>query len=250
MSTRDAVAALKRLGLPNYQARVFVALQELGTGTAQDVSDTSEVPRSQVYGAADALVERGLAELVESSPKQYRAVSLDAARSQLTERLERERDEAFDHLEALRTSAPDRETDGAVATLRGRRPIDDRIVDLVAAAEDSVFLVAPAERSITDDIEAALRDRADAGLAVTVLSAEPDARERFADAPIRVLVMDDDHPADFAGRALMVDDETVLLAAATDGGSGEEAMWTEHSSIGRILARFMQSGVDSGMNRN
>ncbi|QDX41071.1 TrmB family transcriptional regulator [Salarchaeum sp. JOR-1] len=249
MSTRDAVAALKRLGLPNYQARVFVALQELGTATAQEVSDASEVPRSQVYGAADALVERGLAELVESSPKQYRAVSLDAARTQLTERLERERDAAFDHLEDLRTTATNRETTGAVATLRGRQPISDRIADLVADAAESVFLVAPAERSITDGIAAALRDRAADGLAVTVLSAEPSARERFANAPIRVLVMDDDHPADFAGRALMVDDETVLLAAATDGGSGEEAMWTEHSSIGRILARFMQSGVDSGMNR-
>ncbi|MEE6210274.1 helix-turn-helix domain-containing protein [Salarchaeum sp. III] len=249
MSTRDAVAALKRLGLPNYQARVFVALQELGTATAQEVSDASDVPRSQVYGAADALVDRGLAELVESSPKQYRAVSLDAARTQLTERLERERDEAFDHLEDLRATATDRETTGAVATLRGRQPINDRIADLIADAAESVFLVAPAERSITDSIEAALRDQAADGLAVTVLSAEPSALERFADAPIRVLVMDDDHPADFAGRALMVDDETVLLAAATDGGSGEEAMWTEHSSIGRILARFMQSGVDSGMNR-
>lgn len=81
------------------------------------------------------------------------------------------------------------------------------------------------------------------------VSVRESARERFADVPIRVLVMDDDHPADFAGRALMVDDETVLLAAATDGGSGEEAMWAEHSSIGRILARFMQAGVDSGVNR-
>jgi hypothetical protein len=27
-------------------------------------------------------------------------------------------------------------------------------------------------------------------------------------------------------------------------------MWTADSSIGRILAQFMQSGIDSGMERN
>lgn len=250
MSTQDAVAALKRLGLPNYQARVFVALQQLGTGTAQDVSDVSEVPRSQVYGAADDLVERGLAELAETSPKQYRPVSLDAARAQLTTRLERERDRAFENLDALRTESPDRDADHAVSTLRGRQPIDERVVALVEDAASAVAFVAPEARSLSPRIEDALRERADEGVAVTVVTAAEALRERFADSPVRVVVMGEDNPGDFAGRALMVDDETVLLAVATeDDAVREEAMWTAGSSIGRILAQFMQSGVESGTSR-
>ncbi|MDZ7746040.1 MAG: hypothetical protein U5K28_05830 [Halobacteriales archaeon] len=35
----------------------------------------------------------------------------------------------------------------------------------------------------------------------------------------------------------------------TDDAVGEEAMWTSESSIGRLLARFMQSGIDFGMDR-
>jgi hypothetical protein len=63
--------------------------------------------------------------------------------------------------------------------------------------------------------------------------------------------MSEDNPADFAGRALMVDDSTVLLAVETDDDAlGEEAMWTADSRIGRILAQFMQSGMDSGTDRN
>jgi hypothetical protein len=63
--------------------------------------------------------------------------------------------------------------------------------------------------------------------------------------------MGEDNPADFAGRALMVDADTVLLSVATDdGATDEEAMWTAESSIGRILGEFMQSGMESGRDRN
>lgn len=251
MSTRDAVAALKRLGLPNYQARVFVALQQLGTGTAQEISGVSEVPRSQVYGAADDLVERGLVELTESSPKRYRPVRLSAAREQLTDRLERERERAFENLAELQTTPPERADDGAVSTLRGRRPIDDRIAELIESADSSAVFVAPSENSLSETIETTLRERAAEGVAVTVVTAEESGRERFADSSINVIVMGEDNPADFAGRTLMVDDSTVLLAVATGGDTvAEEAMWTAGSSIGRILAQFMQSGIESGKNRH
>ncbi len=249
MSTRDAVDALERLGLSNYEARVFAALQRLGTGTAQQISDDSEVPRSQVYGAADDLVERGLVELVASSPKEYRPVSLETAREQLGQRLERERDRAFENLAELRTETDDGDSGGAVATLRGRQPIDDRIDDLLRRAEGQVVFVAPDSRSIPAGLAETLRERARDGVAVVVVTAEPSQRERFADCPVRVFVMDEDNPGDFAGRALMVDDRSVLLSAVTDDAVGEEAMWTADSSIGRILAQFMQSGIDSGMER-
>ncbi|WP_053948275.1 TrmB family transcriptional regulator [Halolamina sediminis] len=249
MSTRDAVDALKRLGLSNYEARVFAALQRLGTGTAQEISDVSEVPRSQVYGAADDLLERGLVELVASSPKEYRPVSLETAREQLGQRLERERDRAFENLAELRTEGDDGDTGGTVATLRGRQPIDDRVGDLLRTATDRVVFVAPDARSIPAALAETLRERAREGVAVIVVTAEPDQRERFADSPVRVFVMDEDNPGDFAGRALMVDGDTVLLSATTDDAVGEEAMWTAESSIGRILAQFMQSGIDSGMER-
>ena len=250
MSTRDAVDALKRLGLSNYEARVFVALQRLGTGTAQAISDVSEVPRSQVYGAADALVDRGLAELVASSPKEYRPVSLEAAREQLTDRLARERDRAFENLTELRSEAETGGSGGAVATLRGRQPIDDRIADLIRAAEERVVFVAPEARSVPESLAETLRARARDGVAVVVVTAEPSERERFEGSPVRVFVMDEDNPGDFAGRALMVDTATVLLSVTTDDAVGEEAMWTAESSIGHILAQFMQSGIDSGMDRN
>ena len=157
MSEREAVEALRTLGLSNYEAQVFVALQQLGSGTAQEVSELSEVPRSQVYGAADNLADKGLIEVVEASPKAYRPVELSTARGLLTKRLEQETARAFDHLESIRVAEAD-STDGQdVSTLRGRRPIDDRITTLVRSARNTVVFVSPTAEATTTDIVDALR---------------------------------------------------------------------------------------------
>lgn len=250
MSVDDAVDALKRLGLPTYEARVFVALQEIGSGTAQAISDRSDVPRSQVYGAAENLAERGLVEITESSPKSYRPVKLSTARELFTERLEAEQERAFQTLDSLRATEPEPHTGQDVSTLRGRRPIDDRISSLISEAERRVVLVAPSTEALTEGIESALREAGMHGREVTVVTADRPIKERFAAEAVEVVVMSADNPADFAGRALMVDEGIVLLAAETeDAPVDEEALWTGDSQIGRILAQFMRSGMESGRGR-
>ena len=251
MSEREAVESLRTLGLSNYEAQVFVALQRLGGGTAQEVSDLSEVPRSQVYGAADSLAERGLVEVIKSSPKTYRPVALSTARTLLTERLEREASRAFDRLESLRATETDHPDGQDVSTLRGRQPIDDRITTLVRSADHTAVFVSPTASATTADIADALRAVGGDGADVTVVTADRSLENRFVDDPVTVFVMSEDNPADFAGRALMVDDRTVLLAADTDDAPvEEEALWTGDSSIGRILAAFMRSGMESGRDRH
>lgn len=251
MSEREAVEALRTLGLANYEAQVFVALQQLRSGTAQEVSDLSEVPRSQVYGAADNLADRGLVEVIQSSPKTYRPVELSTARTLLAERLERETSRAFDRLESLRATETDRVDGQDVSTLRGRQPIDDRITALVRSADHTVVFVSPTAGATTDAIADALRDTGTDGADVTVVTADRSLDDRFTGDPVNVFVMSEDNPADFAGRALMVDDRTVLLAAETDDALvQEEALWTGDSSIGRILAAFMRSGMESGRDRH
>jgi len=52
-----AIEQLERFGMSAYAARTFVALASLGT--ARDVSQVSEVPRTRVYDAIDELQDRG-----------------------------------------------------------------------------------------------------------------------------------------------------------------------------------------------
>ncbi|WP_115865384.1 TrmB family transcriptional regulator [Halorussus litoreus] len=257
MSAHEAVEALKELGLSNYEAQVFVALQRLGTGTAQEVSQLSDVPRSQVYGAADDLADRGLLEVVESSPKQYRPVSLPTAREQLRARVEREHERAFDNLDALRDEHADRADEGSVSTLHGRHAIHERVVDLVERADDRVILVAGVAELLSDEVVAALRDRADDGASVLVLTTDPAVEELLDGFGGRVVVTSrertgesSDGAGGFTGRTLLVDDATVLLSVVADEDSPEPfeetALWTAETRIGHILAAFVHAGMQSG----
>jgi len=251
MSAHEAVEALRELGLSNYEARVFVALQRLGTGTAQAVARASEVPRSQVYGAADDLAARGLVEVVESSPKEYRPVGLDRAREQLRERVERQHERAFDNLEAVRGDHADHASGSAVATLHGHDPIQDRVAALVATAEEAVFLVGARTGDLHADVLAALDERAADGVDVTVVTGDAELGDRLAGA--RVVHSPASGDEGYAGCTLLVDDATVLLSVPADGDHAEPydevAMWTANTSIGRILARFVHAGMQAGIER-
>ncbi len=248
MSAQDAVAALKRLGLETYEAEVFVALQRLGTGTTREISEVSAVPRSQVYGAADALAERGLVEVVESSPKAFRPVSLDAARDHLQRQLDREQDRAFENLRELRTDESDSGGTQEVSTVRGRQPVGERAAAVISRAEELIIFVAPAKAQLSPAIDERLRERAAAGVDVTLVTADPAVEDRFDDESIQVVLMAEDSPADYTGRTLMVDDDTVLLSVVTEDEPVDEmAMWTAETPIANILAQFVHSGMEAGI---
>ncbi|WP_256290702.1 TrmB family transcriptional regulator [Halobellus inordinatus] len=130
ISEHEAVESLERLGLSNYAAQVFVALQSLNVGTAKQIHEETDVPRSQEYGAAEELADFGLVEIQKSTPKRYRPVSLDTARGQFAERLKREADRAFSFLKAQRETQVDGEMRGDVWITHGRDPVHHRVGNL------------------------------------------------------------------------------------------------------------------------
>ncbi|WP_224336759.1 TrmB family transcriptional regulator [Haloprofundus halobius] len=252
---RDVEEALERLGLTNYEARVFVALHRLGTGTAKDIHDLAGVPRSQVYGAAEDLEARGLVELQQSTPKRYRPVSLDAAKELLTARLERERDRAFDALAELRREEHGEETRDDVWTVRGRKPIDDRTVDLVHRAETRIVFGADSLDLLSDDVMTALRERAAAGLDVHVVSASAAVREQFDEIDaVGIAAPPADSPGDFTGRVILADDDIFLLSVLYEGDGSEPpeetAIWSAGTAMAAVLTRAAGNGIDALVGRN
>src|SRR6056297_593921 len=75
----QAIELLQQLGLKEYEAKSFVALARRQSGTAKDISETSEVPRTRVYDAIRVLETKGLVETQHSIPQVFRAVSIDEA---------------------------------------------------------------------------------------------------------------------------------------------------------------------------
>lgn len=252
MDEDDAITALEDLGLSNYEAKVFAALQRLGAATARDVHRATDVPRSQVYGAAESLQERGLVEVQQSEPIQYRPVSLEAARSQLRGEFERNQQQAFDYLESARQQRGDSDEEREdIWTVHGRASIDGRVEELVAEAERRVvFATGPdaVDGRIADRIADRLREQANSGVEVVVVGEEP-FHPAFADSEVRVVRFTPDPPKDDApvSRVVVVDDETVLLSVRDERGDPEldeeTAIWSSKTGIAAVLIQLIDGGL-------
>jgi sugar-specific transcriptional regulator TrmB len=243
----DAVAALQRLGLSNYEAQVFIALQRVDSGTVRDVAELTEVPRSQVYGAAEDLAERGLIDVQQSNPIQYRAVGIEEARTRLRERLEREEERAFEYIETARNErTAEAETQEDIWTVRGRDTVTDRVEQLVAGADDRVVHGVRTPSMLDGGVLDALVAAADRGVDVTVVSANEAVHDRVGDIPDVTVRTAPDAPGDQrSARVLVVDADTLLLSVRGGGDVEDEAaIWSAETGFATVLVGILETWFD------
>ncbi|SDR16558.1 TrmB family transcriptional regulator [Natronobacterium texcoconense] len=241
----EAVEAFERLGLTSYEAKVFIALHRLGTGTARDVARIADVPRSQVYSVAESLEDRGLLELQQSSPIRYRPVSLEEAQKTLQERFECERDRAFEYVDDVRQESTVEETQEDIWTVRGRDRVDDRVVDLLSGAEDRIVFGTRLPQLVTERIERTLEERATDDVTVTAVSRAARVRNRLGalegvtiDSP--PVYRESDQRS---GRIVIADDDSILLSVVGDDGT-ETAIWSSGSLFASVLVQLIEAGEE------
>lgn len=70
-TTMNLEKELQEVGLPEKEARVYIAMLELGRATAQDIAKKSEVNRATTYFVLENLMKKGLASAIDEGPKQY-----------------------------------------------------------------------------------------------------------------------------------------------------------------------------------
>ena len=254
---QTAVELLQELGLKEYEARCFVALSRRPRGTAKEVSEISEVPRTRVYDAIRVLETKGLVEVQHSSPKQFRAVSVDEAIRAIRAEYE-ERTEAL--REALRSLEPadfaeETEVTHEVWSLSGSASIDGRVEQLIDKATEEVIIVSRHGSVFSEELLDRLRTATDRGVDVVVGTWDESIRERIEtdlpDAEVFVSGMEvltespfSDDETDL-GRLLLVDQSALLVSSFADDGGGERAVFGRGFDNGlvAVMRRLMATGV-------
>jgi sugar-specific transcriptional regulator TrmB len=254
----EAIEVLQQLGLKEYEARCFVGLARLETGTAKKLSDITEVPRTRVYDAIRVLEAQGLVEIQHSSPQRFRAVSLDEAtetlRDQYDDRVERLRDalETVEHVGDVEEESPVQQ----VWSMAGQDGVENRANQLMEDAEDEVVLVVGEESLLTEDLletlngldpsvellvgalTKSLEDRIKAGVprATTFISG---LEWLHGDAPSK----GDEETA--IGRLLLVDRSAFLVSSIVPQTREEQAIFGEGFGNGLVVIarRLMAQGL-------
>ncbi|WP_254839100.1 TrmB family transcriptional regulator [Natronomonas marina] len=260
----QAIELLQQLGLKEYEAKSFVALARRQRGTAKDISETSEVPRTRVYDAIRVLESKGLVETQHSNPQVFRAVTIDEAvdtlQSEYVERTETLRDA----LGGLEPTEEDRTVDATheVWALSGDQGLTSRTRQLVEDATSEVILVIGHEGIFTDQLAGQLRAARERGVNVIVGAVDEELRDEIRDAlpGVEVFVSGLDwlsgspFPSDDTeiSRLLLADREAILVSSFTetdvDGRRHEQGVFGRGFDNGlvAIVRRLMATGLPVG----
>lgn len=253
-SISKAVEVLQQLGLKEYEAKCFVGLSRLSTGTAKQLSEVTDVPRTRVYDAIRVLEAQGLVEIQHSSPQQFRAVPIEEATETLRDRYE-ERVErvgrALEDTESLDPGAD--EPAHEVWTLRGAEAIGNRTTQLVEEATEEVILVlgheSLAEAHLSETLgsvgnEVALYVGAvDEPLREALQELVPGA-ETFVSG-LEWLKSEDTETDPAVGRILLVDKSTMLVSTVTAAEGEDHAVYAKGFTNGIVVVarRLMTRGI-------
>ncbi len=254
-NVEEAVRVLKKLGLKEYEARCFVGLSRLDTGTAKKLSELTDVPRTRVYDAIRVLEAQGLVEIQHSSPQRFRAAPLREAtetlRDQYEERVERLRD-ALDTVDVV--DGDDESPVQQVWTMTGRTAIENRTGELIRDATNEIVLVIGDESLLTDDLVDTLNEVSN-GVELIVgaltTSLQDQVQSAVPDATTFVSGLEWLHGTDATegetaiGRLLLVDRSTILVSSIMPDTRQEQAIFGEGFGNGLVVIsrRLMAHGL-------
>lgn len=157
METQQLRHALENTGLTQYEASAYVALVELGTASAVEIADASDVPQARIYDVLRDLESDGYVETYEQE-------SLHARAHDPSEVL----DDLHDYAETITDAAAEIErrwerpelADHKVSVVKRFETVLDRARDAIRTAENEIeaALTPDTFRELSDVLEGA-RDR-------------------------------------------------------------------------------------------
>jgi len=137
---------LRKMGLTQYQVKVYAGLVSLGYTTAYQISYVTKVPYPKVYNALDYLKEMGLVEVSRGRPKRFRAKPPLEAITSLQDGFVRGLKTSLkDTISELKTvySTIDLTEERGVWNIVGRRNVLSQMKGLLRASKERALMAFP-----------------------------------------------------------------------------------------------------------
>ncbi len=223
----DLIERLTELGFSPNEGRVYVALLQRPSATGYELAKAAGLPRANVYQVLAGLLAKNAIQRVADSPSRYVAHTP----ADVLGRIKRETMARCDALTAdLEALSPPAEPT-AFWTLRGRDAVVERVMTLVAEAEDRIAICLWA-----DDLAwlgVPLREAHRAGCHV-VINLFGDTELEFGE------IYRHEDPSKVVGGHLLTlaVDSNAALVAALDEPSG--AVYTSHPGLVRLVEKLIR----------
>jgi HTH-type transcriptional regulator, sugar sensing transcriptional regulator len=223
----ETIDSLRKLGLNQYEARAYCALNKFGEHTAGQLSETAEVPRPRVYDVLERLQGKGFVAIQQGRPVKYRALPIGEAVVTLRKHRETDLTKEIEAIEKIgeklssKLAAPEStnslDKKNKVWLLKGREAIYSKIGNMIESSNEHVLISSHAD-GMKRKLKAhkkVLNSARNRGVKIRVVSpiqkrqAEKIAHEvNSMELPTRMVVADDQSMLFLSGRKASADEET------------------------------------------
>ncbi|MXV62912.1 TrmB family transcriptional regulator [Natronorubrum sp. JWXQ-INN-674] len=252
----EAVKSLDKLGLTEYEARCFVALTRISRGTAKEISQVADIPRSRVYDTIERLERKGLVHVQQTDPREYKAVSVETACRRIREDYDSRINAAENALGQL--EEPDTQDDEGMWAISQKEHVSQRVSTFLDDAEEAIHYLVPATEVVDQRIFDGLQSAVDRGVAVYIEVPTEDDQDEFTEAVsgANVVVSSDiattsEVYSEWPGQLLMSDQQAVVASGLKESDLpdviNEMAVWTYGRDHG--FAVWMRELLDNRLER-
>ncbi|OUJ18955.1 Sugar-specific transcriptional regulator TrmB [Methanonatronarchaeum thermophilum] len=247
-----AIKNLEDLGLSSYEAKTFIALHRLGRGTAREIYRVSDVPRSQIYGAAEQLEKKGLIEIQRSKPMKFRPVGIDEAEKKLDQEFKHKKQTALSYVENVQSDLFDEtEEKEDVWTIHGYETVTRRIIEIIQDAREYIIISISRENLFSEEIIEKTKEKSKEGVKINILTNNQESPTKFNGNKNIKLVKTPKNiqRKDTGGRVVVADGDTTLLSVINQKKEihqpeYESAIWSQKTGFSKVLVQMIESWLD------
>ena len=194
----EILSLLKRIGMTDYESRAYLGLVMRSHGTAEEVADVADIPRTSAYKVLESLSRREMVLSRGGRPAVYYPVPPREIREKLLADAER----ALQRLERLQGILSERGIPQLVYTIVGKERILSKVGDMIDTAKTTLLISGPTLREVLQD--GRIANAVKRGVAVKVVA------EATTKVPDNVEVV---RKQDMVAIDVIVDSEQALLAS-------------------------------------
>ncbi len=264
MTNERMVEPLKRMGLTEYEAKTYIALNRIRGGTVSDINMTSDIPRAAIYTALSKLEVKGLVEVERGKPMRYRSIAPAKAISKLRDRINEESESLLDYLEEAHREVECPEPAESMWTIRGVKNLYTKFSDMVANAKKDIIILATdplfvdmaQQYPIFNNVFPLVQKKLEEGVRVRLVCTTKKIAEYVSNMlpTVEIRLLDPSRPAtiiQFKSAVIMTDNSETLFGIIGDLAHGNNkditAIHTRLDSITPVFRHFLEVEWDSAI---
>lgn len=213
---------LMKMGLTEYEARAYIALVALGSGSAKIVAEIAHIPRTSVYKVMASLEAKGLARRLEGKPRTFAPTEPSEVAKQFVAQIE----SVFAKIAAIRDVLSPRGVPQLVYTIMGKERVLEKIGEMLDKCQHTFVMSSPSLVQMRPRLWKRFAAAVSRGVRVTIITSP------FVKVPKGAEVV---RREGLIATDVISDGKTALLAAPDLSACG----YTDNEALSRHLEEFL-----------